>query len=305
MRIGSLFAGIGGLELGLERAGLGPVIWQVEQDEYCRRILARHWPDAARYDDVRTVGASSLEPVDLICGGFPCQDLSFAGKGAGLAGARSGLWSEFARIVRELRPRYVVVENVPALLARGLGVVLGDLAACGYDATWDCIPAAAVGAPHLRYRLFVVAYPQGLRCAGNLSKEPGPACWQHPSPAAFGRHLGPQGSHAPDPLREQLRQQPDEQSWSHHALQPRVDGAAEPVADADGNEAGGLPGGAAPADTMPSGASWWRAEPDVDRVADGVPARVDRLRALGNAVVPQVAEVVGRVVLQIEAELSR
>src|SRR5690606_28720166 len=105
----------------------------------------RHWPDARRFDDVRTVGAHNLAPVDLICGGFPCQDISVAGKGAGLDGERSGLWVEFARIVRELRPRFVVVENVPALLARGFGRVLGDLAACGYDAEWDCIPAAAVG----------------------------------------------------------------------------------------------------------------------------------------------------------------
>lgn len=115
MNVGSLFAGIGGFDLGLERAGMR-VAWQVELDPCCRAVLARHFPEARRYEDVCEVGAKSLAPVDLICGGFPCQDLSPAGKGAGLAGARSGLWAEFARIVRELRPRYVVVENVPALL---------------------------------------------------------------------------------------------------------------------------------------------------------------------------------------------
>jgi DNA (cytosine-5)-methyltransferase 1 len=104
VNVGSLFAGIGGFDLGFERAGMR-VSWQVEQDAYCRAVLARHFPDAARYEDVREVGIDNLDPVDLICGGFPCQDLSSAGRGAGIDGARSGLWSEFARIVRELRPR--------------------------------------------------------------------------------------------------------------------------------------------------------------------------------------------------------
>lgn len=158
MTIGSLFSGIGGLELGLEWAGLGPTLWQVEREPYAQTILARHWPDATRYDDVCTVGGKDLAHVDIMCGGFPCQDLSFAGKGAGLAGARSGLWSEYVRIVREVRPRFVIVENVAALLGRGLGRVLGDLAESGYDAWWDCVPASACGAPHQRDRLFIVAY---------------------------------------------------------------------------------------------------------------------------------------------------
>lgn len=130
LTVGSLFSGIGGLELGLERAGMRTV-WQVEQNEYCRKVLAKHWPDVQRFIDVREVGAHNLPPVDLICGGFPCQDISNAGTMEGLAGERSGLWSEYARIVRELRPRYVVVENVSALLARGIGCVLGDLAGLG------------------------------------------------------------------------------------------------------------------------------------------------------------------------------
>ena len=104
-----------------------------------------------------------VPPVDVLCGGFPCQDLSVAGRGAGIDGARSGLWAEYARLIRELRPRYVVVENVPALLVRGLGRVLGDLAALGYDAEWDCLPASAFGAPHRRDRVWIVAYPDGLR----------------------------------------------------------------------------------------------------------------------------------------------
>jgi DNA (cytosine-5)-methyltransferase 1 len=108
LTIDSLFSGIGGLEIGLEWAGLGPVLWQVERDPFCLRKLAWRYPDAARFDDVKSVGAANLAPVDLICGGFPCQDVSSAGKRVGLAGARSGLWYEFARIVGEMRPRWVI-----------------------------------------------------------------------------------------------------------------------------------------------------------------------------------------------------
>lgn len=157
MKMGSLFSGIAGLERGLERATGAEVVWQAESNPFCRLVLAHHYPKAKRYEDVCDVDGSA-ERVDIICGGFPCQDLSYAGKGEGLDGARSGLWSEYERIVCVLRPRYVVVENVAALLARGLGRVLGDLAALGYDAWWDCIPAASVGAPHRRDRLFLVAW---------------------------------------------------------------------------------------------------------------------------------------------------
>ena len=157
LTIGSLFSGVGALELGLMRAGLGPVLWQAESDEFCRRVLARHFPEARRYEDVRAVDRSAL-PVDIVCGGFPCQDLSFAGAGAGLDGERSGLWRELVRVAREVGPRYLVVENVPALLVRGLGTILGALAESGFDAAWDCVPGAAVGAPHRRDRFFLVAW---------------------------------------------------------------------------------------------------------------------------------------------------
>lgn len=226
LKIGSLFSGIGGLELGLER-GIGNgahTVWQVEQSEYCRAVLAKHWPDATRYDDVRTVGRSNLASVDVVCGGFPCQDVSHAGKREGIGGARSGLWSEYARIVRELRPHYVVVENVTGLLDRGFGVVLGDLAALGYDAEWSVLSACAVGAPHTRERVFVVAYPSGV---------------------------GPR----------QLRR-------------------------------GERASGRSPQRNL----RWATLEPPCERVADGVPLRLERLTALGNAVVPDVAEVVGRLI---------
>src|SRR3990167_7965029 len=117
LTIGSVFSGIGGLELGIERAGLGPVLWQVEIDPFCRAVLSHHWPTAKRYEDVKTFTDDMVAPVDLICGGFPCTDISNAGKRAGIDGEHSGLWSEYARIVGLVRPRFVVVENVAALLA--------------------------------------------------------------------------------------------------------------------------------------------------------------------------------------------
>lgn len=153
---GSLFAGIGGFDLGFERAGM-ECRWQVEIDDYANRVLAKHWPSVRRWPDVRTWPQPDTERVDVICGGFPCQDISVAGRKVGIEGERSGLWCEFARIVRVLRPRFVVVENTPALLDRGIGRVLGDLAEGGFNVEWDCLPAAAFGAPHIRDRLFIVA----------------------------------------------------------------------------------------------------------------------------------------------------
>ncbi len=236
LTVGSLFAGIGGFDLGFERAGF-TIRWQVEIDPWARAVLTKHWPDVPKYPDVREVSAHTLEPVDVLCGGFPCQDISLAGKGAGIEGQRSGLWAEYARLIGELRPRYVVVENVAALRTRGLDRVLGDLAACGYDAEWDCLPADAVGAPHRRDRLWLVAYPDGLRRDWGTERDI----------FASARLETPQ---------------------RHH-----VDGLAL------------APGTA------------WASEPDVGRMVHGLPQRVDRLRGLGNAIVPQIAEWIARRIL--------
>jgi DNA (cytosine-5)-methyltransferase 1 len=160
--VGSLFAGIGGFDLGFERAGF-EIRWQVEIDPFAQKVLFQHWPYVDRWLDIEEFATNANEyipTVDVIVGGFPCQDISYAGKGAGLGGARSGLWGEFARIIRDLQPRYVVVENVPALLERGMGRVLGDLATLGFGAVWDCIRASEFGADHERNRLSIVAFSQ-------------------------------------------------------------------------------------------------------------------------------------------------
>jgi len=255
---GSLFAGIGGLDLGLERAGM-VCKWQVEIDDYSTRVLTKHWPDVPKYRDVRCVGADSLSPVDLMCGGFPCQDISNAGQRAGITGERSGLWSEYARIIRELRPRYVLVENVSALLVRGLSTVLGDMAAIGYDAEWQCIPAAAVGAPHRRDRIYIVAYAE-----------------EQPERARL----------CADESAEQRRRRPSDSSRA--------------LPDADGPRLAFRQGstGTQGTRTTLNRCDWWATEPGMGRVAHGVPRRMDRLRGLGNAVVPQVAEFIGRLIVE-------
>lgn len=175
MKFGSLFSGIGGMDLGLERAGM-ECVWQVEIDGFCRKVLTKHWPDVPKYNDVREVGKHNLERVDLIAGGFPCQDISNAGKRAGITGEQSGLWSEFFRIVCELRPQFVLVENVAALLHRGIERVLGDLAEGGYDAMWRVLRACDFGLPHLRERVFIVAYRDsfsfGAEWFGGLPESP-------------------------------------------------------------------------------------------------------------------------------------
>lgn len=166
IRIGSLFTGIAGLDRGVELAlaRLGQpsrVEWQAEKDPYARAVLRKHYPTTTCFEDVRDVDPTA-PPIDLICGGFPCQDLSIAGKREGITGARSGLWSEFERCIRVLRPDLVFVENVPELAAY-LGHVLGPLAELGFDARWGLFSAAEVGAPHRRERMFILAYARGYR----------------------------------------------------------------------------------------------------------------------------------------------
>ncbi|RLG37695.1 MAG: DNA (cytosine-5-)-methyltransferase [Candidatus Alkanophagales archaeon] len=232
MIFGSLFAGIGGLDLGLERAGMR-CAWQVEIDPFCQKVLAKHWPSVTRYEDVKECGKHNLEPVDLICGGFPCIDVSHAGKKAGLRGQYSGLWAEFARIVGEIRPQYVLVENVAGLLVRGISIVLADLATLGYDAEWGIVPALAIGSPHLRERLFILAYPNGEHGERRVAFH--------------------------DQYTQSL------------------------FAEGDKNRS----------------RIWQEAPANSIRMADGIPNRVDRLRVLGNAVVPQVAEWIGRQIVSI------
>jgi DNA (cytosine-5)-methyltransferase 1 len=289
LRVLDLFSGIGGFSLGLERTGGFKTVAFCEIEPFPRKILAKHWPEVPCYHDVRELTADRLAAdgigVDVICGGFPCQDISVAGKGAGLAGNRSGLWSEFARLIGEIRPRYAIVENVSALLSRGLADVLGDLAALGYDAEWHCIPASAVGAPHRRDRIWIVAHARGEQHEGDSDAER----WA-PSTELFTAHA----------VSGELRHESGRRNgagWSSEAIAPD-DGKQGIVANASGP---GLSNSLAwriqQELAMPTSDSWWRTEPKVGRVAHGVPSRVDRLKGLGNAVVPQIPELIGRTIL--------
>jgi len=236
LTIGSLFSGIGGFDLGLERAGMR-VIWQSEIDPYASAVLRKHWPMVPNHGDIRAIHFPPVERCDVLCGGFPCQDISNAGERAGIDGCRSGLWAEFGRLVCELRPRYVLVENVAALLGRGLERVLGDLAALGYDAEWSVLSACRMGAPHMRERVFIVAY---------ADSEHG---W----------------------------------TWFRDSF-----ARAERALQTD--------------DGSPRARTGWLARlanpSALYRNADGVSDRMDRNRAIGNAIVPQVAEVIGRAIVE-------
>lgn len=287
LRVLDLFSGIGGFSLGLERTGGFETVAFCEIEPFPRKVLAKHWPGVPCYDDVRTLTADVLArdgiAVDVITGGFPCQDISVAGKQRGLGeGTRSGLWSEIVRLVGELRPRYVIVENVAALLAgpseqRGgwFGRVLGDLAECGYDAEWRNIPACMVSAPHRRERIWIVAHPAHMqRNGGNDNAGKRMECWPLSKLGNDGR-----AAFVADP--NQARLEGREEAGNPCSFGARGKQLTQRCADSAG--------------------ATWPPEPSVGRVANGVPNRVDRLAALGNAVVPQIPELIGRAILQAEA----
>lgn len=290
------------------------VLWQVEIDPFCQAVLAKHWPDVPRFGDVRSVGADVLAPVDVLAGGFPCQPVSQAGLRRAQRDTR-WLWPEFARLVRELRPRYVLVENVPGLLARGRGMgdVLGELAAAGYDAPWASVRASDVGAPHERLRVFIVAVQgsvpdsvvDGVRLERQRNGEqPGlarPRVAESTGKAlrdALGR--GARSLADAEELAERagLREggpTGERRGRSRDGDSARAEGLAQSLL---GRVFDGLPDRVD--GCWPAGPSEAQHEWEPPRVAYRVPARTARLRAIGNAVVPQVAEYVGRCIVALE-----
>lgn len=246
MKLGSLFAGIGGIELGLERAGMSTA-WQVEIDPYCQQVLAKHWPDAPRHDNVLTFPhwweTTGRPHVDLISAGFPCQPFSHAGKQLGINDER-WMWPATRDAIRTVRPRYVLLENVAALVGDtgAFGTILRDLHTLGFDAEWATLRASDFGAPHSRERVYIVAYSTGLDGVAW-----GRMVTRRERPASF--TVGGLSGLAVDQRRKAARE-------------------------------------------------WLAREPRVDRLVDGVPCQVDRLRVAGNAVVPAVAEHIGRLILE-------
>jgi len=285
---GSLFAGIGGFDLGFERAGI-KTVWQVEIDPFCRKVLEKHWPNVQRFADIRE--CRDLPWCDVITGGFPCQDISNAGLRAGIDGERSGLWSEMFRVICEVRPRLVVVENVAALLGRGFGRVVGDLASCGYDAEWDCIPASAVGAPHRRDRVWIAAYTDGVRCG-----------WRSTAPGRQARTLSQRsGGNGAEDVADADSGRCEQCNQSEWRI-PKFDARGFPFSILKGLE-GHERGVMALAEyrrsnSDPAGSGWWSVEPGMGRLANGVSGRVAPLKALGNSLVPQITEWIGRRIVE-------
>lgn len=269
LTVGSLFSGIGGFELGFEATGRFETRWQIECDAYATKVLGKHWPDVYRHDDVCTWPNEKTELVDVIIGGFPCQDISYAGKGAGLDGKRSGLFYELMRIVRVVGPKYVVLENVAALFNRGMDQVLGTLASHGYDAEWEVVSAASVGAPHRRDRVFII---------GNLADSGDKQCKGCEQKTLRGKSRVSRKS-----------RRSSENQRNQWATEPSVGGTINGISRE-------LDAGLTKFPQMWKRGQW---EDGTPRVASGIPNRVHRLRCLGNAIVPQVAKVVAERVLEI------
>lgn len=320
MRILDLFSGIGGFSLGLERAGMETVAF-CEMKPHARAVLAKNFPGIPCHDDVTTYDFRRGE-AEVITAGFPCQDISFAGVGAGLAGARSGLYREVIRAICLVRPKYAVLENVAALLSRGLDVVLGDMAQVGYDAEWHCIPASAVGAPHRRDRIWIIADAGGEQhesrrppFSGALAKELSVA---HSASAGDGFDgVGQARRGQPvDPVTNlesayaASERCSEAREFRHDEPTQWAAGIREEMADTNCHDVQGLVssqpdqeerGGSIQRQTgsRGHGLGWWTTEPAVGRVAYGVPNRVDRLEELGNAVVPQIPEIIGRAIMSV------
>ncbi len=266
LTVGSLFSGIGGLDLGLERAGM-KIIWQSEIDPYACQILKKHWPEVINHGDIKQIDWRNIVRPDVLCGGYPCQPFSTAGKRNGTDDPRH-LWPWVREAISQLRPQYAILENVRGHLTLGGTKVIGDLASIGYSAEWRVVSAASVGANHRRDRVIIVAYPESKHSNGsnNYSRvgvEP-------ETFSKFGNSCGE--THVANTNNGGY-------VYSQITIQPDIRRCSET-----------------------SGKRQWKIEPNVGRVADGVSNRLDRLRGLGNAVVPQVAEVIGRMVVAHHAQ---
>ena len=323
-----LFAGIGGFSLGLDRTGGFETVAFCELDEKAQLVLKKHWPGVPVYGDVKELTVERLQSDGIvptvIAGGFPCQDISSAGKGKGIIGERSGLWSEMFRLIRDVRPAWAIIENVSVLRSRGLALVLQNLSEIGYCAEWHCIPASAVGAPHQRDRIWIVAYPlqqhqtqrgkceiaEGEGGSGRIESGGSQGDAERKRPVRGSGSSAEENVAYPNDLRCQERYQkgaePDRQETTDHVVpccpyvadanEPRLEGwlrtgLQECPAQQPAGEGGSLTGRLS---------DQWCIEPNVGRVANGVPNRVDRLKQLGNAVVPQIPQLIGEAILAAE-----
>lgn len=306
----SLFAGIGGLDLGLERAGMNCVA-QVEIDDFCQKVLTKHWADVPKFKDVRDVGKHNLPTADVICGGFPCQPHSYAGKRRGKADDRN-LWGEYLRVIDELKPRFVIGENVPGLITTMLDEILSDLEARGYTCQTFIIPAGAFNAPHWRDRVWIIAHnTKNTKSIGRRGRDYGNSegnirslQTERPNPTLHEDASNPHGLGHLHGQSEIITTEAGQYALGNIAT------ACGNVTDANTaglqgrTQAGNIGSGGADDEQFFGGYAGWdipwiEVAPALCRVDDGLPRRLDtpRLKALGNAVVPQVAEFIGRCIM--------
>ena len=311
MKVLDLFSGIGGFSLGLERAGMETAAF-CEIEPYCRKILRKHWPNIPIHEDIKQLDAKQYRgSIDLVCGGYPCQPFSVAGKQAGENDDRH-LWPSMLKVIQDCRPRWVIAENVAGHIRLGLDQVLFDLEAEGYTAQSIIIPACAVNAPHRRDRVWIIGYTdEGRQSALSLDDETsilsvmGNTQHNGPLAAPITRKLGENGD------RPQEGTQPPQQfkgtgGYANHEamadahayrMQARIPGQEQgqerhtkkPNNRSDRRDGGKI-------------GDHWTTKPGVGRVVDGLPHRVDRIKALGNSVVPQIPEIIGRCIMEIEAQ---
>lgn len=288
MRVLDLFSGIGGMSLGLERAGMQTVAF-CEIEPFPRRVLAHHWPNVPIHDDVRKLRGTDVGPVDVICGGYPCQPFSTAGKRRGKEDDRH-LWPEFSRLVAELRPSWVIGENVAGHISMGLDDVLSDLEGQGYACRTFVIPACAVNLPHRRDRCWTVAHAERIKCVERHE----PAMQWGRSGEAQQTGVGCGADDVADPKRNDAQGQ----QRSGFDAQERTQQGKRPAGSR--SDGVGLRGAQSRLGRVVDGLSGWVDEP-ADRVKAGVPNRAARLKALGNAVVPPLVEMIGRAIMEAEA----
>ena len=266
LKVLDLFSGIGGFSLGLERTGGFETVAFCEIDPFCRQVLEKHWPDVPIHEDVRDLTADAVGHIDVITGGYPCQPFSLAGKRAGEEDDRH-LWPEVKRLVAAIRPRWCLFENVFGHISMGLDEVLSDLDNEGYTAWPLVIPACAVDAPHRRNRVWIVGHTE---------------------------HNGRNGAHT------DARRAKEQQPGVREVGEPTGTSSPFNVADPSSIHAQGFQN--RPGEVESWGGSGWKPEPPVGRVANGIPRRVDRLKSLGNAVVPQIPEIIGRAIILADSE---
>mgnify|MGYP003631087044 FL=1 len=290
LKVLDLFSGIGGFSLGLQRINGFETVAFCEIEDFSKKVLKKHWADVPIYEDVKNVTrkrlvSDGIPRIDVVTGGFPCQDLSIAGNQKGIEAERSGLWSELCRIIGDVRPRYAIVENVTALISgdngRWFGKVLGDLAEVGYDCEWHCISASELGAHHHRDRVWIIAYSEITRTGKNNK-----GLWSGTSGVSRGEETSGVKESMADTMRERL-----EGHWQFGKNDGTVQQATQPFISIN----------------LQNGISreYWATEPELGRVANGIPNRSHRLKGLGNAVVPQIPELIGRAILEAENDKTR